>query len=110
MSEGAREATTRSSLQKELAARTRSTRSTRSSSKSHRLNLLQPGNIEKQTLKSLRQKSLQETNKQTTNISFDRWVTFQKLILIVLLIDAIHKSNTQNSLQETIKQPEKVSL
>jgi hypothetical protein len=40
-------------------------KSTRYSGKSHQLNLLQPGNIKKQTKKSLRQKGLQETNKQT---------------------------------------------
>jgi hypothetical protein len=48
-------ATTRSSLRKELAAKTRSTRS---SIKLNQLNLIQPGNFRKPTIKSIRQKDL----------------------------------------------------
>jgi len=105
MSEGARAAITRSSLRKELAARTRSTRS---SAKSHRLNLLHFGNIKKQTQKSIRQKNLQETNKQT-KVSFDRWVIFHRFRIIFFLLMQSIKSNRQDSLQGT-KQSKKVSL
>jgi hypothetical protein len=87
MSERARAATIRSSLRKELAARTRSTRF---SAKAHRLNLVQPGNFKKPVIvKSLSKKSKHERNKQATKVIFDGRVTFQKLRLTFSL-NAIH--------------------
>jgi hypothetical protein len=63
MSKETEAATTRSSLRKELAEKPRSTWS---SVKINQLNLIQPGNFQKPTIKSIRKKDL-----VTAKVSYD---------------------------------------
>jgi hypothetical protein len=70
MSKETRAATTRSSLRKELAAKTRSTRF---SIKLNQLNLIEPGNFRKPTIKSTRQKDL-----LAASVSYDTLLTYEQ--------------------------------
>jgi hypothetical protein len=70
MSKETRAATTRSSLRKELAAKTRSTRS---SIKLNQLYLIQPGSFQKPAIKSIRPKDL-----LVAKVSYDMLVTYKQ--------------------------------